>query len=146
MTPQKILVPIDFSQGSEQALDYACALAKRLGSTVHLVHALDAALPELTVTLSADMLRSLREDNQAALDRLADARRSHVEIGLTLVKEGDPREIIHEAAEQLGIDLIVMGTHGRTGVSHLLMGSVAEKVVRLAPCPVLTFRTPAEKQ
>lgn len=140
MTPQKILVPIDFSQGSEQALDYACALAKKIGATVHLVHGLDAALPELTLTLSSEMLRSLRDGNQAALDRLADARRANVEIGMTLVMEGDPREVIHAAAEKLGVDLIVMGTHGRRGLARLFLGSVAEDVSRRAPCPVLLVR------
>ena len=89
MTPQKILVPTDFSQGSEQALDYACALAKRLGATIHLVHGLDAALPELTVTLRPEMLHQLFEDTRIALERVAADRRTVVEVGSVLVKEGD---------------------------------------------------------
>ena len=140
MTPQKILVPIDFSQGSERALDYACALAKRLGATVHLVHALNVELPELTLTLTSEMRRSLLDSNQAALDLLADARRASVEIGMALVKDGDPREVIHATAEKLGVDLIVMGTHGRRGLARLVLGSVAEDVSRRSTCPVLLVR------
>jgi nucleotide-binding universal stress UspA family protein len=78
--------------------------------------------------------------NQEALDALAARHRGHVQIGQVLMKTGDARDMIDEAAKELGADLIVMGTHGRRGFSRALLGSVAETVVRTAPCPVLTIR------
>lgn len=140
MTPKNILVPIDFSQASERALDYACALGSQLGAKIHLVNALGAALPELNATLSEAMFQSLRDGHQAALAKLADPRRALVEIGEVVVRDGDPRDIILDVAEKLGIDLIVIGTHGRRGISRMVLGSVAEDVSRRSPCPVLLVR------
>ena len=140
MTPKTLLVPIDFSQASERALDYACALAAQLGAKVHIVNALGAGLPELNVTLSDAMFKSLRDGHEAALAKLVDPRRALVAIGETLVREGDPRDIIVEVAEKLGVDLVVMGTHGRRGLSRMFLGSVAEDVSRRSPCPVLLVR------
>src|SRR5262249_58632713 len=79
-------------------------------------------------------------ENQKALDDIADARRSDPLIGKVLLRTGDARELINETARELGADLIVMGTHGRRGISRALLGSVAETVVRSAPCAVLTVR------
>ncbi len=140
MTPKNILVPIDFSQPSERALDYACSLGAALGATVSVVNALGPALPELSVTLSDAMLKSLRDGHQAALDKLLDPRRALVKIGQATIQEGDPREVIPEIAEKLGADLIIMGTHGRRGAARFFLGSVAEDISRRAPCPVLLVR------
>ena len=138
-THSETTAPIDFSPASERALDYACSLGASLGATVHLVNAL-GTLPELSVTLTDAMLRSLRDGHHNALARLADPRRALVTIGQTLVKEGDPRDVVLETIDELRIDLIVMGTHGRRGISRMLMGSVAEDVTRRATCPVLLVR------
>lgn len=139
--PRVILVPIDFSDYSEAALDYAVALAAKLDAKVQLVNALGVpalGIPELGVALTSTVIGKMVQDNQAALDKLANARRSTAPIGESLLRTGDPRDVIVQTAHELGADLIVMGTHGRRGVRRALLGSVAETVVRTAPCPVLT--------
>jgi len=143
MLPKNILVPTDLSEGAEAALDYACELAAKLDATVHLINVIGIpvlGVPELGVALTTTMIDSLIADNQTALDNLASTKRSRARIGQTLLRTGDARDLINQAATELGADLIVMGTHGRRGVTRVLMGSVAETVVRSAPCPVLTVR------
>jgi len=143
MLPKTILVPTDLSEGAEAALDYACELAAKLDATIHLINVIGIpvlGVPELGVALTTTMIDGLIKDNQAALDKLAEAKRSNARIGQTLLRTGDARDVINQCAKELNIDLIVMGTHGRRGVSRMLMGSVAETVVRSAPCPVLTVR------
>jgi len=141
MIPKSILVPTDFSPCAEHAVDYACALASKFGSTVFLVNAIGAAPSEVRVALSDSMLQSMIGAHEVALDKLAEPRRAVAAFGAPLVMNGDPRDAILEAAKEVNADLIVMGTHGRSGISRLFMGSVAEEVVRRAPCPVLTVRT-----
>ena len=140
MLPKLILVPIDFSAHAEQALDYACALAAKLGSTVHLVHAVASPPSALQVALTEDILENLVNEHREALDKLAEARRATASFGPSTVEVGDPRDTIVGAAQALSADLIVMGTHGRRGLSRVVMGSVAEDVIRHASCPVLTVR------
>ena len=138
--PTNILVPIDFSANAEQALDYAIELARKLGAKVHLVNAIGLPLvgsPELGLPYTVEMLDNLNVENKKALEALA-ARRDTV--GQVLVRHGDARDVIREAAEELRADLIVMGTHGRRGLSRALLGSVAENVLRTSPVPVLTIR------
>lgn len=140
MLPKTILVPTDLSEAAEEAVDYACELATGLGATVHLLHVIGipaVGVPELGVALTSTMIDQLTSDAQRALDELAASRSTRAVIGQTLLKTGDARDMIDQAAEELGADLIVVGTHGRTGVSRMLLGSVAETVVRTAPCPVL---------
>jgi universal stress protein A len=148
MLPKNILVPTDLSDGAEAALDYACELAAKLDATIHLINVIGIpvlGVPELGVALTTTMIDGLIKDNQEALDQLAAARASRARIGQTLLRTGDARDVINQAAKELGADLIVMGTHGRRGVSRMLMGSVAETVVRSAPCPVLTVRADSTK-
>lgn len=140
MVPNHILVPIDFSICATQALDYACELASKLGAKVQLVHAIAVTLPELGVTLTQSMIEDLQRANVVALDDVAKPRRATVELLPSIVKLGDPRDVILEAAEAEHADLIVIGTHGRRGLSRLVLGSVAESVLRRATCPVLTVR------
>lgn len=140
MIPKTILVPIDFSDASEQALEYACSLASSLGATLHLVNAVGAATPELTMALTDKMMVTLVDEHRAALEQLVDSRRSLVAFGTITVKWGDPRDLITETADLIDADLIVMGTHGRRGLSRFFVGSVAEDVARRAPCPVLLVR------
>jgi universal stress protein A len=134
-----IIVPTDFSYTSDAALGYARMLAARFGASLHLLHVVDepgswsevyAAIPEIRLRLSADAARRL--EAMAACLRPLQAT--------SAVVCGAPVPTIVKVAESKGADLIVMGTHGRRGVGHLLLGSVAERVVRLAPCPVLTVR------
>jgi universal stress protein A len=140
-----IVVPTDFSPTSEQAVEYAGALATSLGATVHLVHVLDRLLsPEMAWAAPATEAAALRErlyqDGRAKLaDLAATVRESGVPV-TTEVRSGPPSQEVVHAAVDYGADLIVMTTHGRTGFSHLLLGSVAEDVIRHAPCPVLALR------
>ena len=131
MTPtiNKILLPIDFSVPSDRAAGYAAALARSLGASIHLVHVLE------------DVSQATRyEDSRAKLLALTAslapaAARTSVEV-----RSGRPAAAIIDAAIDYGCDLIVMATHGRSGVSHLVLGSVAEEVIRHARCPVLAVR------
>jgi universal stress protein A len=143
MLPKSILVPTDLSDGAEEALDYACELASQFGATVHLLNVIGIptlGVPELGVALTGSMIDSLVRDNQVALEAVADRKRNQATIGQVLLRTGDARDVINQTAKEIGADLIVMGTHGRRGVSRALLGSVTEMVVRTAPCPVLTVR------
>lgn len=142
MTPRHFLVPIDFSEFSRQALDYAIALAGKLQARLTLVHVIQP-LPsgvELGIVLPPgymeDLEAGLHSSLQSYLERVTTAGLQ----GETLVEHGMPFKVIIEVAAARHVDLIVMGTQGRTGLQHFLLGSVAEKVVRLAPCAVLTVR------
>jgi nucleotide-binding universal stress UspA family protein len=144
MLPKNILVPTDLSQHAEEAFDYACDLASKLGATVHLVNVIGIpalGVPELGVAVTSTMIDSMVNENQQALDALVARRRGDVQIGHILLRTGDARDMIDQTAKEIGADLIVMGTHGRRGVSRALLGSIAESVVRNAPCPVLTIRS-----
>ena len=143
MIPTNILVPIDFSPCAEHALDYACALAARLDARLHVVNAIGGLLPEVPVALTGQMPGSIRDGSIAALASLVDSRRDRARFGEVRVVEGDPRDVILQAVTDVHADLLVIGTHGRRGLSRLLLGSVAEDVLRRAPCPVLTVRLAA---
>lgn len=139
-SPKKILVPIDFSETSKHALAYAQTFAKALGAPIHLLHVIpdprsEPWAIEATGVNLGGVVESWKADAQQRLDELAvDA------AGERVVETGQPFPEITRYAESHGIDLIVMGTHGRGAVEHMLLGSVAEKVVRKSPCPVLTVR------
>jgi universal stress protein A len=145
--PKNILVPIDFSEHSQRALDYAIELAAKLDAKVHVLNVIGIpalGVPELGVALTAAVIDNLVKDNQAALDKLVDPRRKLASIGEVMLRTGDTRDMILQACGEVNADLVVMGTHGRRGVSRALLGSVAESVVRTAPCPVLAIRPPKE--
>lgn len=139
--PRRILVPVDFSLRSQIAVDYALGQARRNRSVVQLLHVWE---PDARLSQSG---RAVLLDNFAK-SRAGDAMKSYLEAVenngvrvMARLEEGDLVETIVAVASE-GFDLIVMGTHGRTGWSHLVHGSVAEKVVRQAPCPVTTIRVP----
>ena len=141
--PRTILVPVDFSPNSETALDYAVELAGKLDAKVYILNVIALSglgVPELGAALAPSVIDSMVRDSEAALAKLADARRSQAKIADTLLRTGDARDIIIHTAEEVAADLIVMGTHGRRGVGRALLGSVAESVLRTSPCPVLTIR------
>lgn len=140
MIPTTILVPIDFSPCAEHALDYACELAGKLGAKVHVVNAIATTLPELSVALTDQMIASWRHNNAAILDKLIESRRKLASFAPPIIVDDDPRDAIVKAARSIHADLIVIGTHGRRGLSRMLLGSVAEDVLRRAPCPVLAVR------
>jgi nucleotide-binding universal stress UspA family protein len=143
MLPKNILVPTDLSEGAEEALDYACELAKQFGATVHLLNVISIpalGVPELGVAMAGSVIDSLIRDNQTELEALAHKKCVKASIGQLLLRTGDARDVIIASAKELGVDMIVMGTHGRRGVTRALLGSVTESIVRAAPCPVLTVR------
>jgi nucleotide-binding universal stress UspA family protein len=140
----RILVPVDFSGHSDRALRYAAALAGQVGASVELLHVVEdvgyGAFSEVYVPSVPDVMQ---EAINAALERLALLKAEIFPHGSDVesaVYAGRPPLAIVEHAAEGKFDLIVMGTHGRTGLSHLLIGSVAEHVARMAPCPVLTVR------
>lgn len=147
---KRILCPVDFSESSDHAMRYAAALAETFGAELTLLHVVApviAALPGET---------ALPDTLQADVDELVDACRERLEQtvgklaanGLPVqhkILNGVPFVEIIRYARDTEMDLIVMGTHGRTGLGHLLIGSVAERVVRKSPCPVLTVKHPGHE-
>ena len=146
---KRILVPLDFSANSELALDYARAMARRFGAALHLVHVCE--VPEMAtgpvegyVFRYSDWGQRLGDEAERLLIELEE-RLPDVKV-YTEVLFGNAARCIVTAAEVDRTDLIVMGTHGRGPLMHALMGNVAERVVRTAPCPVLTVREPREAE
>ena len=144
VTLKKILCPVDHSECSYLALKYAISLALKDEAKLYLMHVIDSRLYDTEMykfspyklneidesKIRADLMKSLPEGTMDVLE---------VE---TIVVKGVPFNEIINAATEISVDLIVIGTHGRTGLSHVMLGSVAEKVVRKATCPVLTVRMP----
>lgn len=141
MNPNHLLVPTDFSEDADRAVDYAAALARQLQASITLMTSTYVGdTPEVHLAY----IEKAREENK---ERLEAARLRVEQAGVAaaaLPAYGPPAERIVEMAKRERVDLIVMGTHGRTGLRHLLIGSVAERVVRLAPCPVLVVPRQAE--
>lgn len=143
--PKIILVPVDFSEGSTAALDYAMGLAGKLDAKIVLLNVVGVQVlgAEYGMPISASAIELIYEANQQELDKLVKANKDKASFARPLLETGDPRSVIEGTAKKLGADLIVMGTHGRRGLRRLLIGSVAESVVRSAPCPVLLVRAEA---
>ena len=142
---RRILVPIDFSKHSNQALAWAGDIAQRYDASITVLHVyqtLELLLPDgyvlQSATSVADLLRHVGEGLDAAKDRLVKSAPG-IPVATELRHGAAFVEIVRLAREG-AYDLIVIGTHGRTGLQHALLGSVAEKVVRKAPCPVLVAR------
>jgi len=143
--PKTILVPIDFSAGSTAALDYAIGLASRLDAKIQLLNVVgvQALGAEYGMPVAAAAVELICDTGQQALAKLIAANKDKVSFAPPMLEVGDPRTTIEFVAKNLGVDLIVMGTHGRHGLKRLLLGSVAEMVVRTSPCPVLLVRAEA---
>jgi nucleotide-binding universal stress UspA family protein len=144
---RRVLVPTDFSKFSQVALEYAAALAEKFGAQLHLIHVVQnlavflpeavAAAPPVAVPVDQFVTAA-----RTALERTVRENSLQKFSVHTEVREGTPFYEIIRYAKEAEIDLIVMGTHGHAGLVHVLLGSVTEKVVRKAPCPVLTVRHP----
>lgn len=143
MEIRHILVPVDFSENTPAILDWAAHLAKEHGSQVTLLHAyhLPVEFQQLEgAYLPPDFWQGVRTEAESSLRRYAtELERQQVRVA-TAVCEGYAATVIVEEAAARGADLIVIGTHGRSGFKHLLLGSIAERVVQKAPCPVLTVK------
>ncbi len=140
---KKVLCPIDFSEPARAAMKVAVDLCRQFGADLTLFHAYELpgyTLPEGSIVASPKMLQDLADQAEA---HLVEWRRIAEGMGagrVTTAKSiGEPASEIAELAREGGFDLLVVGTHGRTGIRHALLGSVAERVVRRAACPVLTI-------
>jgi nucleotide-binding universal stress UspA family protein len=141
----RILVPIDFSEHSDRALELAIGLAKTLGAELHLLHCYQlfptgAAAASYDVMIPESYERAIRESATASLSRWREKASAQGILAEKHIRADIPANGIVALAEELPADLIVMGTRGLTGFQHVLLGSVAERTVRLAPCPVMTVK------
>ena len=145
---KKILVPTDFGEAADAALTYAKALARNFGAAIDVLHVAEDVSTRLLAgemyvavpqTLQNDVEEAARKQLEA---RLIDNDPNPLPVRPVVIVSNGPAVSIVSYAKETGADLIVMGTHGRGPMAHLLMGSVAERVVRLAPCPVLVVRHP----
>ena len=142
---KRICCPIDFSDASRAAMEVSADLARRTGAELVLLHAYPIpgyTFPDGSVVASPKMMQDLADQAEKHLGEWrADAEKLVGAPRVAMDKAvGEPAAEIVSFAEERGIDLLVLGTHGRTGLEHALMGSVAERVVRRARCPVLTVR------
>ncbi len=146
ITIKKILVPIDFSDYSKSALRYAIDFAKQFNAKLYLIYVVEPIIYPADFSMGQVTFPSAELDlNERARDELSNLAKAEIGDSLEyeiIVKTGKPFAEINETASEIDADLIIIATHGHTGVEHLLFGSTAEKVVRKAPCPVLTLREP----
>lgn len=137
---QNILCPIDFSPPSQKALDYATFLAKQFQANLQLLHVIEPLVSSMlmghALQMAAQVEAELEEQAKKELSKIAQ-NLNYTKLSTKTLRGNTFAEILEEAQNA---DLIVLGTHGRSGLSHLLLGSVAERVVRKAPCPVLTVK------
>ena len=145
-TIKKVLVPIDFSDYSKSALKYAVNFAKSFNAEIILVYVVEPVIypPDFSMGQIAMPSITTEWDDRARdeLQKLAKSEINEIANVKTIIKTGKPFVEIIETAKEENIDLIIIATHGHSGVEHILFGSTAEKVVRKAPCPVLTLREP----
>lgn len=149
--PKRIVVGTDLSECSQSAIESAANLARQYGASVCLAHVFDpspfvppAAIPN-PARMEAQIATELEGAVRKELERVRDETLTDLpseQVSLHILRHPSPAKAIVDLAEELDADLIVVGTHGRTGLSHLLIGSVAEKVVRHASCAVLAVRPP----
>jgi nucleotide-binding universal stress UspA family protein len=142
--PHTILHPTDYSDNSAYAFKVALSLAEQHGATLYVAHVVESLGPEMVTFGEATLERQPEGHLHHLWDELLRVQAppgSPVQIK-HILGEGDPASEIAEIAKKYHCDLIVISTHGRTGLERLLMGSIAEKIVRLAPCPILTLKRP----
>jgi nucleotide-binding universal stress UspA family protein len=148
MAMKRILVATDFGEAADSALVYGRELGQRFGATVHVLHVAENVYistfgAETYASFAPGLQRDLEETAHKRLaEAVIDSDGSGPPTVPVVMTSSSPAFAIIDYAREHGIDLIIMGTHGRGALGHLLMGSVAERVVRLAPCPVLTIRQP----
>jgi nucleotide-binding universal stress UspA family protein len=139
IAPKKILFATDFSPASEAALPYAFSLAGHYGSKLYLAHVISLDYPDFPPPEErAAKLQQAREFTERELKRLLEASRQKGISCQPLIGEGGIWNVLSDMIHENSIDLVIVGTHGRRGLKKLLLGSVAEEVFRMAPCPVLT--------
>ncbi len=143
---KKILVPIDFSDYSKNALKYAVQFSKNFSAKIYLVYVVEPVIYPADFSMGQVAIPSMDIDlHERAEEELKNLAQNFISADIeveTLIKSGKPFVEINETAREKDVDLIIIATHGHSGVEHILFGSTAEKVVRKAPCPVLTLREP----
>ncbi len=150
VSPKRILWPTDFSPLSLQGARYARAFGKRFGAELHVVHVIPPALtPDFAATLPTEVPvvyseQELAETCRQRLQELVSAQFAGLPGVSVHVTFGNPWSSICRHAEQNDVDLIIVATHGRTGLRHVLIGSTAERIVQHAPCPVLVVKQAAK--
>ncbi len=144
MQIKTILFPTDFSQGARAAMDYAISLAQDYKAKLILLYVIqDISIAEWYIPSSisaADLVADMQKSATREMEKWAAEAGGKVSNVETLIERGVPFVEIIRTAKERAADLLVIGTHGRTGIDHMLFGSTAEKVVRKSPCPVLTVR------
>ena len=140
-----ILIPTDGSDPAREAVEHAIEFAEQFGARVHALYVVDASAYAALDTATDTVIHSLEEEGEATVSTVADAAGERDLAVTTAVVSGTPHQEIVDYVEDNGIDLIVMGTHGRRGIDRYLLGSVTEKVVRTADAPVLTVRMDSEE-
>lgn len=144
---KKILCPIDYSDDSKEALKYAISFAMKDEARLYLLHVIDMRTfeDELDVIRTKQIKNEIiKQHKLRLLDYIPKGERNNIKIE-ALVVEGIPFSDIIGVSKRKKIDMIVMGSHGRTGIAHIMLGSVAEKVARKAPCPVLIVKHSSRK-
>lgn len=144
---KKILVPIDFSENSKSAVKYAHAMAQLFNAELIFIYVLEPILypPDFSlgqITLPAGEIQEFDKRAHEELKKISDEEISQGVAVTTVVRSGKPFVEIIEAAKTYDVDLIIISSHGHSGVENILFGSTSEKVIRKAPCPVLTLRDP----
>ncbi len=145
---KSIMIPIDFSDYSRSALKYAVDFARTFKAKMHLVYVLEPSVYPADFSMGQISLPAVEvETTRKAMDELENLAKTEITSDIkydTKIRTGSAFVEIIEHARETDTDLIIISTHGHTGVEHLLFGSTAEKIVRKAPCPVLTLRKPAK--
>lgn len=142
--PKKLLVPTDFGTGSDHALAYAVELAKAFGAEITIMHAYELPLvgfPDGALVATPDLASRISEGAAIGLAKTIEPFAKSGVVMSTLLKQGPTWRSVIDTASEIEAGMIVMGTHGRHGLPRALLGSVAEKVVRAAHCPVLTVHS-----
>ncbi|MDQ2055070.1 MULTISPECIES: universal stress protein [Halobellus] len=139
---ETILVPTDGSDQADAALDHAVSLARENDATIHLLYVADTNRDSVT-TVGGRVVDALEAEGERVTSETRERLDSDVEI-VDTVETGDPVETILDYGEMVGADVIVMGTHGRSGLDRYLLGSTTERIVRLSSIPVLTVREESE--
>lgn len=141
----RILVPVDFSDNAGAVIEWAAHLAGEHGSALILLHAyhLPVEFQQMEgAYLPPEFWSNVKSEAERNLGHYAEELRAKGYTVEVVVREGYPATVIEEEAERRDVDLVVIGTRGHTGIKHLLLGSVAERVVQKCPCPVLAVKTP----
>lgn len=141
MSYDDILVPTDGSEGAEVAVAHAAEIAEKFGSKVHLIYVIDVRVSS-TSELITNVMGQFQEIGETALESISDEFHRRDIDTVAEMTEGVPHQEINEYAEENDVDLIVMGTHGRTGLDRVLVGSTTEKLVRTCEIPIMTVDRP----